>query len=53
MLKHHEDALLATMLVRALMGARKLQYATRVGSLRPKGLAITLGISPSVVVKFG
>ncbi len=53
MLKQHEDAVLATMLVRALMGARKLQYAIKVGSLRPKGLAITIGISPSVVVKFG
>ena len=53
MLKQHEDALLATMLVRALMGARKLQDATKVGGLRPKGLALTMGISPSVVVKFG
>ncbi len=53
MLKQHEDALLATMLVRTLMAARKLQDATKVGGLRPKGLAITVGISPSVVVKFG
>jgi hypothetical protein len=53
MLKQHEDAMLATMLVRTLMGARKLQNATKVGSLRPKGLAITIGLSPSVVVKFG
>ena len=53
MLAQHEDALLATTLVRALMSARKLQYATKIGGLRPKGLAITIGISPAVVVKFG
>jgi hypothetical protein len=53
MLAQHADALLATTLVRALMNARKLQYAMTIGGLRPKGLAITIGISPSVVVKFG
>jgi len=53
MLKQHEDALLATMVVRALMGARKLQSATKVGGLRPKVLALAIGVSPSVIVKFG
>lgn len=53
MLNEHKDAALATMLVRALMGARKLQDSVKVGGLRPKGLALTIGISPSVVVKFG
>jgi hypothetical protein len=53
MLKRHEDAPLASVLVRALMGARKLQDAVKVGGLRPKGLALNIGLSPSVVVKFG
>jgi hypothetical protein len=53
MLKEHEDAVLASMLVRALMAARKLQSAAKVGSLRPNGLALNIGLSPSVVVKFG
>ena len=53
MLKQHEDAVLASMLVRALMGARKLQNAVKVGGLRPKGLALNIGLSPSVVVRFG
>jgi len=53
MLKQHEDAMLATMLVRTLMSARRLQNATKIGNLRPKGLAVTIGLTPSVVVKFG
>jgi hypothetical protein len=53
MLKQHEDAALASMLVRALMSARKLQAAVKVGGLRPKGLALNIGLSPSVAVKFG
>lgn len=52
-LKQHQDAVLATMLVRAIMSARKLQDGMKIGSLRPKGLAISIGLSPSVVVKFG
>jgi hypothetical protein len=53
MLKQHEDAPFASVLVRALMGARKLQNAVKVGGLRPKGLALNIGLSPSVVVRFG
>jgi hypothetical protein len=53
MLEEHKDAVLASMLVRALMGARRLQNAAKVGNLRPTGLAINIGLSPSVVVKFG
>jgi hypothetical protein len=52
MLKEHEDAVLATMLVRTLMSARKLQNATKIGGLRPSGLAVSIGLSPSVVVRF-
>jgi hypothetical protein len=53
MLKQHEDAPLASMLVRALVNAQKLQDAASISGLRPKGLALNIGLSPSVIVKFG
>jgi len=30
-----------------------VQNAAKVGGLRPNGLALNIGLSPSVVVKFG
>lgn len=53
MLKQHDNPALASILVRALIRARKLQDSLKVGGLRPRGLALNIGISPSVVIKFG
>jgi hypothetical protein len=53
LLRRHEDALFASALIRALMVARRLQAAVKVGSLRPKGLALNIGLAPSVGVRFG
>jgi hypothetical protein len=53
MLAKHEDAPLACLLVRTLTRARKLQDSVKVGGLQRKGLALNIGLSPSVVVRFG
>lgn len=53
MLGQHENAALASMLVRALMRARKVQDSVTVGGLRPKGLALNIGLVPSVTIRFG
>ena len=49
----HGDSKLAVMIVRTLHRAGKLQSAITVGGLRPMGLSIGIGLSPSVVIKFG
>jgi hypothetical protein len=53
MLQEYADAKLATMLVRALVRAHKLQLAINIGGLHPKGIALEIGFAPSVVIKFG
>lgn len=49
----HADSKLAVMIVRTLHRAGKLQSAITVGGLRPMGLSIGIGLSPSVAIKFG
>lgn len=44
---------LAVMIIRTLHRARKLQSSITVGRLRPLGLSISIGLSPSVAIKFG
>jgi hypothetical protein len=46
------DAKLAAMLLRALVGARKLQESIHVGGLHPRGIAVDISIPPSVSIKF-
>ncbi len=53
MLHDSGDAKLATMLVHALVRAHKLQEKIAIGGLRPKGIALEIGLTPAVVIKFG
>jgi len=48
----HGDNKLAIMLVHTLRRAQKLQAAVKVGSLKPQGLSVSIGLSPSVSIKF-
>jgi len=48
----HGDNKLAIMLVHTLRRAAKLQTAISVGGLKPKGLSVSIGLSPSVSIKF-
>jgi hypothetical protein len=41
------------MIIRTLHRAGKLQSVLTVGGLRPLGLSIGIGLSPSVSIKFG
>jgi len=53
MLEEYAEAKLATILVRALVRAHKLQVAIAIGGLHPKGIALEIGLTPSVVIKLG
>jgi hypothetical protein len=53
LLQEYAEAKLATMLVRALVRAHKLQLAIHIGGLRPKGIGVDIGLPPSVTIKFG
>jgi hypothetical protein len=48
----HADNKLALMLVHTLRRASKLQSAIVVGGLMPQGLSVSIGLSPSVAIKF-
>ncbi|MGH7296671.1 MAG: hypothetical protein ACRELB_17160 [Polyangiaceae bacterium] len=50
--KHSENKL-AVMLIKTLRRAGKLQEAMSVGGLKPLGLQIGIGLSPSVSIQFG
>jgi hypothetical protein len=49
----HAESKLAVMIIRALHRASKLQGGLRIAGLRPMGLSIGIGLSPSVSIKFG
>ncbi len=51
--QEHAESELAVMIIRTLHRAGKVQSALTVGGLRPLGLAISIGLSPSVSIKFG
>lgn len=53
LLQEFADAKVATMLVRALVRAHKLQAAIAIGGLHPKGIALEMGLTPAAVIKFG
>jgi hypothetical protein len=48
----HSDNKLAIMLVHTLRRAAKLQSSVSVGGLKPQGLSVSIGLSPSVSIKF-
>jgi len=49
----HAENKLATMLVRALHRAAKLQRSLTVGGLKPMALSVAVGLSPVVAIRFG
>lgn len=51
--QENSDNKLAVMIIRTLHRAGKLQSLLTVGGLRPLGLSIGIGLSPSVSIKFG
>ena len=48
----HADAKLVAVILRALYGAYKLQNSIKIAGMKPHGIALTLGLAPSVAVKF-
>jgi hypothetical protein len=50
--KEHEENLLAVALIRSLARAAKAQRAIVIAGMKPKGLSIQIGLSPSVGIKF-
>jgi hypothetical protein len=49
----HPDSALALTIIRTLRRASKLQEGLAFGALKPRELSISLGLSPSVSVRFG
>ncbi len=48
----HEDSKVTVALLRALFAAYKLQSGLQIVGMKPRGIAIEIGIPPAVVVKF-
>jgi hypothetical protein len=48
----HHDVKLVAVILRALYGAYKLQNAINIAGMKPQGIAMSIGIAPSVAVKF-
>ena len=48
----NEDKKLAVVLLKALAAASRMQARVTVGALKPVGLAVQIGLSPAVVIKF-
>jgi hypothetical protein len=48
----HADAKVLAVILRALYGAYKLQNSIDVAGMKPHGIVLTLGVTPSVAVKF-
>jgi hypothetical protein len=46
------DKRLTTFLVRALSQGRRLQASVAVAGMKPRGIAVEIGIAPSVAIKF-
>jgi hypothetical protein len=49
----HADNTLAIAIIRTLRRAAKLQRSISIGSLKPRELSISIGLSPSVSLRFG
>jgi len=52
-IKEHEDARLTVTLLRTLFRAYKLQNSIAIAGMKPHGIALTIGITPGIAVKFG
>jgi hypothetical protein len=48
----HADSKVLAVILRALYGAYKLQNSIDVAGMKPHGIMLTLGVTPSVAVKF-
>jgi hypothetical protein len=46
------DKKLAVLLVRSIFQARRLQESVRVGGLVPRGIAVEIGVLPTITVEF-
>jgi len=51
-LEKNAERKLTTFLIRALSQARKLQTSIEVAGMKPRGLSVEIGLSPSVTIKF-
>jgi hypothetical protein len=51
-IEENKDRTLTIFLVRALFQAWKLQTSVNIAGMKPRGIAVELGLTPSVVVKF-
>ena len=52
LLQANADRELSVLLIRAMRRASKLQEKLSFGGLRPNGLSVTVGVPPTVIVKF-
>jgi len=48
----HKDAKVTVALLRALFAAYKLQNGLHIVGMRPRGIAVEMGLPPAIVVKF-
>jgi hypothetical protein len=51
-LEAHSERKLTTVLIRALSQARKLQTSIQVAGMKPRGICVDIGLTPSVSIKF-
>jgi hypothetical protein len=51
-LEQNADRKLTTILIRALSQARRLQTSIEVAGMKPRGITVDIGLTPSVVIKF-
>jgi hypothetical protein len=51
-LEQNADRKLTVFLVRTLSQARKLQTSIEVAGMKPRGISVDIGLSPSVAIKF-
>jgi hypothetical protein len=51
-LEAHAERKLTTVLIRALSQARKVQTSIQVAGMKPRGITVDIGLTPSVSIKF-
>jgi|HubBroStandDraft_1064217.scaffolds.fasta_scaffold131599_2 hypothetical protein len=51
-LEAHTERKLTTVLIRALSQARKIQTSIQVAGMKPRGITVDIGLTPSVSIKF-
>jgi hypothetical protein len=50
--EEHKEAKVTVLLLRAFYAARKLQDGIKIAGMKPHGIALEMGLMPSVMVKF-